>query len=163
MTDLNLFVESYRNEVGATAAEIPDATALAHLKDAFWDAWWDGYFRDYKIDGDEIVPIETTTAELEEGMARLVVLYAGYRRIRTRFLDFKTRVAQSAGRNAISNEVERSANLAVEVFKAWTARLQRLRDDLEAEGATSGTRAHFLNAVLIRDAQLYTGADVWVR
>lgn len=157
---LDELIESYGEEIGDPA--VNEDSALIALRNAFWDAWLAGYFRSYTIIEDEVVPRVDGDADLDEAFGRLIVLYAGYNKARTNFSNLRTRVKTAVGRGAVDTEVERSANLAIEVLKDWRLKLANLADEMVA-GKSGPVITRFVNAVLARDAMLVSGADPWLR
>lgn len=133
------------NGPGGTLVAADDSDWVEALINAFWTARLRGYFKDYRVDGDQIVNINDPDVEMPREVAQVIVVYAAVTVIEAKILSLPTSTRAKAG--PAETETQRAASVLVELLRQKRAELEQIRDETVA---TDPAVASFADLALVR-------------
>lgn len=158
--DLSDLIPDLKSEMSAPGLDLfpagTNAQWLSQLRNAFWEAWLDGFMGGYSVDDDGIVtPDDDSGVVLGRGTQQLIIFYAYVRILKSQLLNLKTTFRAKAG------PVEYETQQAASVLKALLDDAIDRRNVYLAELSTEGSVSPItVDMVIARnDAQYY--GDTW--
>lgn len=137
---------------------VTDAAMAQYMRNAFWEAFLDGFLKDYNEAEGIISHRSDTTIVIPRDMQQLVILYSAIGILRIKLGNLKTSFRAKAG--SVEYETTQSATVLKALLEEFTSRRQHLLETI-SESANS-TGFYFLDSFNLRQDALNNGYVDWV-
>lgn len=133
--------------------------AVGHLRDSFWQCVLFDIITGYRLNDDEIVPIDENDDDLGEDRQQIIVLYAAVRILMNRLANLKTAFKAQAG--PVAFQTAQDGNLLRDILKAKREMLGVILTELGGRGGSRRTAV--FDAVIERTYTIAYNDTWWIR
>lgn len=158
--DLIEDLEAALRSPGSTEFDNVDAAEMAiYLRNAFWEAYLDGFLRVWN-ESDGFIQHRTDTAEVfTRDLQQLVILYTAIGILRIKLSSLKTSFRAKAG--SVEYETTQSATILKALLDEFTSRRSHLLATLSEHSNIGGF--YYLDSFASRQNALNDGYTYWVK